>query len=683
MEFLLESKYQPTGDQPEAINQIVQALESGVNHTTLEGVTGSGKTFTMANVIKNLNRPTLILSHNKTLAGQLYNEFKSFFPHNAVEFFVSYYDYYQPEAYIPQSDTYIEKDLAINDELDKLRLNTTSALISGRRDVIVISSVSCLYGLGNPSDFHSNTICLEVDKPLNRNILLRKLSESLYSRNDIDFGRGTFRVRGEAVDIYQAGTDKAYRVKIEFDTIESITEIDPITGSKLDSLESVRIFPANNFITTRERINSALYNIQDDLVSRMEWLEAHDKKFEAKRLKSRVEYDLEMIKEVGYCSGIENYSRYFDGRSAGTRPFCLLDYFPDDFVTIIDESHVTIPQVRGMYGGDFSRKTNLVDYGFRLPSALDNRPLKMEEFENLTGQILYVSATPAEYELALSEGVVVEQIIRPTGLLDPKIEVRPTDNQIDRIVEDIYEVINEGNDERVMVTTLTKRMAEELSHYFDRIGIRSRYVHSDIDTIERLELLDQYRDGVFDVLIGVNLLREGLDMPQVRLVIIMDADKEGFLRSHRSLTQTAGRAARNVNGKVIMYADRVTKSMAKTIDETMRRRRKQEDYNKEHNITPKQIIRGTSKSLFTREKTEKKLEREIAYDVSFKLTNSMVAETDTGYEIVNKEVLLEKIAEARSKMETAAKELDFATATKQRDLMFDYQKQYDALEVKN
>lgn len=679
MEFLLESKYQPTGDQPEAIEQIVKAIESGVNHTTLQGVTGSGKTFTMANAIKRLNRPTLILSHNKTLAGQLYNEFKGFFPHNSVEFFVSYYDYYQPEAYIPQSDTYIEKDLAINDELDKLRLNTTSALISGRRDIVVVSSVSCLYGLGNPSDFHSNTIFLEVDKPLNRGILLRKLSESLYSRNDIEFSRGTFRVRGEAVDIYQAGTDHAYRIKIEFDTIESITEIDPITGSKIESLDSVKIFPANNFITTRERINSALSCIQDDLVERMSWLEANEKRFEAKRLKSRVEYDLEMIKEVGYCSGIENYSRYFDGRSAGSRPFCLLDYFPDDFITIIDESHVTIPQVRGMYGGDFSRKTNLVDYGFRLPSALDNRPLKIEEFENLSGQILYVSATPADYELVLSEGVVVEQIIRPTGLLDPEIEVRPTENQIDRIVEDIYDVINSGNNERVMITTLTKRMAEELSHYFDKIGIKSRYIHSDIDTIERLELLDQYRDGVFDVLIGVNLLREGLDMPQVRLVIIMDADKEGFLRSHRSLIQTAGRAARNVNGKVIMYADKTTKSMSKTIDETKRRRKKQEEYNVQHNITPQQIVKTASKSLFTREKTEKKLEREVLYDVSYKLTNSKVAEVNAEYEVLNKEVLLEKIADARKKMEDAAKELDFATATEQRDLMYKYQKQYDSL----
>lgn len=680
MEFILESKYAPTGDQPQAIDQITKSIAGGVRYNTLQGVTGSGKTFTMANVIKNLNRPTLILSHNKTLAGQLYSEFKSFFPHNAVEFFVSYYDYYQPEAYIPQSDTYIEKDLAINDELDKLRINTTSALISGRRDIIVISSVSCLYGLGNPSDFHSNTIELDVDRPINRTMLLRKLSESLYSRNDIDFKRGTFRVRGEAVDVYQAGSDMAYRIKIEFDRIESITEIDPITGAKIASLETVRIFPANNFITTRERINSALYNIQDDLVARMAWLEAHDKKYEAKRLKSRVEYDLEMIKEVGYCSGIENYSRYFDGRSAGTRPFCLLDYFPDDFITIVDESHVTIPQVRGMYGGDFSRKTNLVDYGFRLPSALDNRPLKFDEFESLTNQMLYVSATPADYELAQSEGVVVEQIIRPTGLLDPEIEVRPTENQIDRIVEDIYEIIGNENDERVMITTLTKRMAEELAHYFDRIGIKSRYIHSDIDTIERMELLEQYRDGVYDVLIGVNLLREGLDMPQVRLVVIIDADKEGFLRSHRSLIQTAGRAARNVNGKVVMYADKITQSMAKTIDETQRRRKIQQKYNKEHGITPQQIIKDKSKSLFTREKTEKRLEREVLYDVSYKLATSKVAEKNAEYEIITKEDLANKIEQARTNMETAAKNLDFATATKERDLMFELQKQLEKME---
>lgn len=678
MEFILESKYQPTGDQPEAIGQLTKAIEAGAMHTTLQGVTGSGKTFTMANIIKNLNRPTLILSHNKTLAGQLYSEFKNFFPHNAVEFFVSYYDYYQPEAYLPKSDTYIEKDLAINDELDKLRLNTTSALISGRRDIIVISSVSCLYGIGNPSDFHSNTISIEVDKPLNRNILLRKLSESLYSRNDIEFVRGTYRVRGEAIDVFQAGTERAYRIKIEFDTVESITEIDPINGSKIESLDSVKIFPANNFITTRERINSALYSIQDDLVERMAWLEANGKNFEAKRLKSRVEYDLEMIKEVGYCSGIENYSRYFDGRSAGSRPFCLLDYFPDDYLTFVDESHVTIPQVKGMYGGDFSRKTNLVDYGFRLPSALDNRPLRIEEFENLSGQVMYVSATPADYELILSEGVVVEQIIRPTGLLDPEIEVRPTENQIDRIVEDINEVKSGNNDERVMITTLTKRMAEELSRYFDKIGVKSRYIHSDVDTIERLELLDQFKDGLYDVLIGVNLLREGLDMPQVRLVIIMDADKEGFLRSHRSLIQTSGRAARNVNGKVIMYADTITKSMTKTIEETIRRRKRQQEYNEAHSITPMQISKERSKSLFMREKTEKKNEREVVYDLDYKFVHSKVAEKNAEYAIINRETIETQISEARLRMEAAAKALDFATATKERDLMFSLQKKLDS-----
>lgn len=674
MNFKLVSNYSPTGDQPEAIYNITNALNNGVRHTTLQGVTGSGKTFTMANVIQNLGRPTLILSHNKTLAGQLYSEFKNFFPENAVEFFVSYYDYYQPEAYIPQSDTYIEKDLAINDELDKLRLNTSSTLISGRKDIIVVSSVSCLYGIGNPSDFHKNTIELKLDMPMSRHILLRKLSESLYSRNDIDFGRGTFRVIGDAVDIFQAGSQKAYRIKLDFDIIDSITEIDPLTGSKLESMDSVKIFPANNFITTRERINNALYEIQDDLTERVAWLEAHDKKFEAKRLKSRVEYDLEMIKEVGYCSGIENYSRYFDGRSAGTRPFCLLDYFPDDFLTIIDESHVTIPQIRGMYGGDFSRKTNLVDYGFRLPSALDNRPLKFEEFENLTAQRLYVSATPADYELQKSEGIVIEQVIRPTGLLDPEIEVRGTENQIDRITEDIREITKDGTD-RVMITTLTKRMAEELAKYFDKINVRSRYIHSDVDTIERMELLDQFREGLFDVLIGVNLLREGLDMPQVSLVVIMDADKEGFLRSHRSLTQTAGRAARNIKGKVIMYADRITKSMEKTIEETNRRRAKQQQYNKDHGINPTQISRTVNKSLFTREKTTKKEEGVVEYDLTYKTVFNKAAEPVGEYGIYNIKELDKEIDEARLRMEAAAKVLDFTTATKERDLMYKLQDQ--------
>lgn len=674
MNFKLVSNYSPTGDQPEAIYNTTNALHNGVRHTTLQGVTGSGKTFTMANVIQNLGRPTLILSHNKTLAGQLYSEFKNFFPENAVEFFVSYYDYYQPEAYIPQSDTYIEKDLAINDELDKLRLNTSSTLISGRKDIIVVSSVSCLYGIGNPSDFHKNTIELKLDMPMSRHILLRKLSESLYSRNDIDFGRGTFRVIGDAVDVFQAGSQKAYRIKLDFDIIDSITEIDPLTGSKLESMDSVKIFPANNFITTRERINNALYEIQDDLTERVAWLEAHDKKFEAKRLKSRVEYDLEMIKEVGYCSGIENYSRYFDGRSAGTRPFCLLDYFPDDFLTIIDESHVTIPQIRGMYGGDFSRKTNLVDYGFRLPSALDNRPLKFEEFENLTAQRLYVSATPADYELQKSEGIVIEQVIRPTGLLDPEIEVRGTENQIDRITEDIREITKDGTD-RVIITTLTKRMAEELAKYFDKINVRSRYIHSDVDTIERMELLDQFREGLFDVLIGVNLLREGLDMPQVSLVVIMDADKEGFLRSHRSLTQTAGRAARNIKGKVIMYADRITKSMEKTIEETNRRRAKQQQYNKDHRINPTQISRTINKSLFTREKTTKKEEGVVEYDLTYKTVFNKAAEPVGEYGIFNIKELNKEIDEARLRMEAAAKVLDFTTATKERDLMYKLQDQ--------
>lgn len=671
MDFKLNSVYKPTGDQPAAIDSIVKSIDKGTVYSTLQGVTGSGKTFTMANVIEKLNRPTLILSHNKTLAGQLYNEFKAFFPDNAVEFFVSYYDYYQPEAYIPQSDTYIEKDLAINDELDKLRINTTSALISGRRDVVVVSSVSCLYGLGNPSDFHSNTITIRLDMSLSRHILLRKLSESLYSRNDMEFGRGTFRVRGDVIDIFQAGSDKAYRIEIEFDVVNNIFEIDPITGSRVESLENVKIFPANNFITTRERINNALYEIQDDLEDRFRTLESQGKKLEAKRLKSRVEYDLEMIKEVGYCSGIENYSRYFDGRSAGSRPFCLLDYFPDDFLVIIDESHVTIPQIRAMYGGDYSRKCNLVEYGFRLPSALDNRPLKFEEFETLTAQTLYVSATPSDYELMKSEGVVIEQIIRPTGLLDPEIEIRKTDNQIDRIVEDIHNCVASG-EERVMITTLTKRMAEELAKYFDKIGIRSRYIHSDIDTIERMELLQQFKDGWFDVLIGVNLLREGLDMPQVSLVIIMDADKEGFLRSHRSLTQTAGRAARNINGRVIMYADVITKSMQQTINETSRRRKIQQEYNIANNIIPTQIKSVAAKALIPKNEQPNGEDR-VVYDLQYKSVENQgnkAAENKDLYEVFDKREIEAKIEEEMSAMEKAAADLDFQKAIKHRDEMY-------------
>ncbi len=587
MKFHLESEYRPSGDQPEAIRQLTEALQAGVSDVTLLGVTGSGKTFTMANVIQNLQRPALILSHNKTLAAQLYGEFKSFFPNNAVEYFVSYYDYYQPEAYIPTTDTYIEKDLSINDMIDKLRLSAASALMSGRRDVIVISSVSCLYGIGNPDDFHEQTI--EVRKGETRSLteFLYRLVDALYSRTETDFKRGTFRVHGDTVDIFLGGADEAVRVEFFGDEIDALSLIDPVTGAHLEDLEEISICPAGNFVTTKERCVRAVSTIQDDLVKQMSWFEEIGKPVEAKRLKQRVEYDLEMIKEMGYCPGIENYSRYFDGRKEGQRPFCLLDYFPDDFITFIDESHVTLPQVHAMYGGDHSRKSILIEYGFRLPAAADNRPLKFEEFEALTGQMVYVSATPADYELRRSEGLVVEQVVRPTGLLDPPIEVRPTRNQVDDLVEEIR--VRAERDERVLVTTLTKRMAEELFEYLDHIGIRVRYIHSDVDTAERVEIIEDFKNGLFDVLVGVNLLREGLDIPSVSLVAILDADKEGFLRTGRALTQTAGRAARNVNGLVIMYADTVTKSMDETIRETERRRAKQMEYNKVNGIIPRQI----------------------------------------------------------------------------------------------
>ncbi len=587
MKFRIESEYRPSGDQPEAINGICAALNDGVDAVTLLGVTGSGKTFTMANVIERLQRPALILSHNKTLAAQLYGEFKSFFPSNAVEYFVSYYDYYQPEAYIPTTDTYIEKDLSINDEIEKLRLSAASSLLSGRRDVIVVSSVSCLYGIGNPEDFHAQTVVVRKGEEKSMTRLLYQLVDALYSRTETDFKRGTFRVRGDTVDICLSGGDNAVRIEFFGDEVDSISIIDPITGAFIESLDEVAVYPANNFVTTKERSIKAVSQIQDDLVKQCEYFNDIGKTLEAKRLKQRVEYDLEMIKEMGYCPGIENYSRYFDGRSEGMRPFCLLDYFPKDYITFIDESHVTLPQIRAMYGGDHSRKSVLVEYGFRLPAAADNRPLKFEEFEEISGQTVYVSATPGDYELEKSEGLVVEQVVRPTGLLDPPIEVRPTKNQVDDLLEEIR--IRAEKDERVLVTTLTKRMAEELEKYFTRMGVRCRYIHSDVDTLERVEIIEDFKNGLFDVLVGVNLLREGLDIPTVSLVAILDADKEGFLRSGRSLTQTAGRAARNVNGLVIMYADSITRSMQETIYETDRRRAKQMEYNKKHNITPTQV----------------------------------------------------------------------------------------------
>ena len=592
MDFKLTSEYCPTGDQPEAIRELVAGVEEGQKHQTLLGVTGSGKTFTMANVIQQVKRPTLILSHNKTLAAQLFSEFKSFFPENSVQYFVSYYDYYQPEAYIPSSDKYIEKDLMINDQIEKLRLSTVAALLSGRRDVVVVSSVSCIYGMGNPEDFSQTVVKISVGDRISRNAFLRKLVDSLYSRTEIELSHGQFRVKGDTVDIMLSFEDIQLRVTFWGDEIESIQTVDPASGGVLTSLDGFNIYPANIFVSSKERTASAIDNIALDLGAQCDFFLREGRIMEAERLRERVTYDLEMIKELGHCSGIENYSRYFDGREPGMRPFCLLDYFPKDYLTIIDESHVTLPQILGMNGGDLSRKMNLVEYGFRLPAAIDNRPLKFDEFENLTNQVIYVSATPGDYELQQTEGVFTEQVIRPTGLLDPEIEIRPTMNQIDDLMEEIRERID--RDERVLVTTLTKRMAEELDAHLRKWGVDSAYIHSDVDTLERIRILEDLRQGVYDVLIGVNLLREGLDLPQVSLVAILDADKEGFLRNHRSLTQTAGRAARNVNGKVIMYADRITDSMQKTIDETERRRAKQIQYNKENGITPSPIVKQSS-----------------------------------------------------------------------------------------
>ncbi len=672
MHFQLTSEYRPTGDQPEAIKALIEGLRQKIPYQTLLGVTGSGKTFTIANVIAQLNKPTLVLSHNKTLAAQLYSEFKGFFPNNAVEYFVSYYDYYQPEAYIPTTDTYIEKDLSINDEIEKLRLAATSSLLSGRNDVIVVSSVSCLYGIGNPEDFNKTTVDISEGQLLERDHFLRLLVNSLYSRDETaEFSRGNFRVKGDTVDVFLAYHDYIVRVIFWGDEIESIETVDPLTGVTTERLNSYRIFPANLFVTTKERIFRAIDEIQIDLGKQVEFFQSIGKPLEAKRLYERVTYDVEMIKEIGYCSGIENYSRYFDGRLPGTRPFCLLDFFPEDYLTVIDESHVTIPQIRAMYGGDHSRKLNLVEYGFRLPAAIDNRPLTFEEFEAHTPEIIFVSATPADYELEKSEGIVVDQLIRPTGLLDPPIDVRPSLNQVDDLMEEIQ--LRVEKDERILVTTLTKRMAEELTDYLSQHDIRCNYIHSDVETLERVKIMDDLRSGIYDVLIGVNLLREGLDLPEVSLVAVLDADKEGFLRSHRSLTQTAGRAARNVNGKVIFYADKITDSMQTTIDETNRRREKQIKYNEQHGITPQQIIKARS-SVLNKEYTVTAEARAYLEPDYYSMASEPLPEYATADDLKT------KIEQTRKAMLSAAKKLEFLEAARLRDQLI---KLEDELEEKS
>ena len=661
MGFQLVSDFKPTGDQPQAVASIIESFRNKERYVTLQGVTGSGKTFTMANAVNQLERPTLVLAHNKTLAAQLYSEFKQFFPNNAIEYFVSYYDYYQPEAYIPLSGTYIEKDLSINEEIEKLRLSTTSSLLSGRRDVLVVASVSCLYGIGNPQEFKNNVIGLAQDQKISRTKLMHRLVQSLYSRTTGEFARGNFRVHGDVIDIFPGYADIAFKIHFFGDEIELIESFDPTENNILEQFNQINLYPANIFVTSPDRMQEAIHQIQNDLVKQVDYFKEIGKPLEAKRLEERTEFDLEMIRELGYCSGIENYSRYLDGRAPGTRPFCLLDYFPQDYLMIVDESHVTISQVHAMYGGDRSRKENLVEYGFRLPAAMDNRPLKFEEFENLQNQVLYVSATPADYEMQKTEGVFVEQIIRPTGLLDPEIEVRPSANQIDDLIEEIQQRVEK--DERTLVTTLTKRMAEELTKYLSRIQIRCRYIHSDVDTLERVEIMQDLRKGIFDVLIGVNLLREGLDLPEVSLVAILDADKEGFLRSNRSLTQTVGRAARNINGKAIMYADIITKSMQKTIDETNYRRDKQMEYNVKHNITPKALNKSLDNALSKNSIATYATEQE----------ERKAAEAATRY--LTKPQIEQKIRTTRKEMEVAAKSLDFIEAARLRDEVKNLQEQ--------
>ena len=659
MGFKVVSDFSPMGDQPKAIKQLVEGIDNGESHQTLLGVTGSGKTFTVANVIKEVQKPTLVLSHNKTLAAQLYSEFKQFFPHNAVEYFVSYYDYYQPEAYIPSSGTYIEKDLSINQEIEKLRLSTTSTLLSGRKDIIVVASVSCIYGIGNPDEFNNNVIEIEQNQKISRNMLLNQLVTSLYSRSDIQFERGNFKVQGDTVSVFPAYADIAYKIHFWGDEIEEIESFNPVNNNILEKFEYLRIFPATIFVASKERIKSAIHQIQDDLIDQVQFLNNTERKLEAKRLDERVNYDLEMIRELGYCSGIENYSRYFDGRMPGTRPFCLIDYFPKDFLTVVDESHVTLPQIRAMFGGDRSRKENLVEYGFRLPAAMDNRPLKFEEFEDINNQLIYVSATPADYELEQSGGVVAEQVIRPTGLLDPKIDVRPSLNQIDDLLEEVK--LRVDKDERILVTTLTKRMAEELTKYLKRFDIRCRYIHSDVDTLERVEILHELREGLFDVLVGVNLLREGLDLPEVSLVAILDADKEGFLRSERSLTQTAGRAARNVNGLVIMYADKITRSMKLTINETNRRREKQITYNTKNGLVPTPLHKKKDNAIF-----------KSLNPYAVKVGMSMTVDSKTDFS--NPKELERAIKNTKKQMEKAAQDLDFLEAVKLRDKLSNLKK---------